>query len=219
MPGSLHGRKVLVNRADLNTIGKPEAEVLGKTDAELFPPDIAARFEAADQTVLQAGRPLLNHEKVVAIREGKEIWLLTSKLPLRRQRWARIHRPGRHRPRHHRPRGRATRCATRRLRRWHEPTLEPDHLDLKREVNELLARPDSRRAIPAPNHSGLQIADCRLQIADCPKASRTLICGSLARFRLERPDRTQENSYACHAQRVNRLPKNSTPRSFAGVSP
>ena len=79
----LAGRRVLSNRADLHQIGLPEAEVLGKTDEELFPEDIAKGFTADDQAVMLSGQPLLNREERLINRFGYQIWQLTSKLPLR----------------------------------------------------------------------------------------------------------------------------------------
>jgi PAS domain S-box-containing protein len=77
-------RKVLANRADLANIGaSDEAQVLGKTDLELYPAEVAARFFADDQAVLQSGEPVLNREESLANVAGEQRWLLTSKLPLR----------------------------------------------------------------------------------------------------------------------------------------
>ena len=78
------GRKTLTNRIDLENIGiASEAQILGKTDWELFPPDVAARFDADDQVVLKSGQPVLNREELLVTVEGQESWLRTSKLPLR----------------------------------------------------------------------------------------------------------------------------------------
>lgn len=77
------GRKTLANRTDLNNIGLPEEEVLGKTDAELFPPEIAASFMADDTMVVETGIPVLNREELLFNMQGKQLWQLTSKLPLR----------------------------------------------------------------------------------------------------------------------------------------
>jgi PAS domain S-box-containing protein len=78
----LEGRKTLANRADLDNIGLPEAEVLGKTDTELFPPEVAAYFEADDQAVLHSGTPVYDREELLTNRDGKTFWQLTSKVPL-----------------------------------------------------------------------------------------------------------------------------------------
>lgn len=75
-------RKTLANRTDLDNIGLPETEVLGKTDRELFPPEIAARFEADDRTVLNSGTPVYDREELLTNRYGKTFWQLTSKVPL-----------------------------------------------------------------------------------------------------------------------------------------
>lgn len=75
-------RKTLANAADIRNIGcKSEAEVMGKTDFDYFPPDIAAKFFADDQAVL-AGQPVLNREEYFFDADGRKHWLLTSKLPV-----------------------------------------------------------------------------------------------------------------------------------------
>jgi two-component system, cell cycle sensor histidine kinase and response regulator CckA len=76
-------RKTLSNRADLYNIGvTTESEVLGKTDFDLFPQDIAANFYADDQLVLQTGQSVLNREEIILV-DGQSRWYLTSKVPLR----------------------------------------------------------------------------------------------------------------------------------------
>ncbi len=77
------GRKILANPADLkNYHCQTEAEAIGKTDFDLFPRDIAEKFYAADQRVMQ-GEPVINREEYVLDQAGGKRWLLTSKLPLR----------------------------------------------------------------------------------------------------------------------------------------
>jgi PAS domain S-box-containing protein len=78
------GRKTLANPVDLKNLGvQTEAEVLGKTDFDFFPPDEAAAFWEDDQKVLQTGQPVLNREERLTRPDGTEEWLLTSKVPLR----------------------------------------------------------------------------------------------------------------------------------------
>ena len=77
------GRKTLANRADLRNMGfQTEAEALGKTDSAVFPAEIAAKFWADDQAVLQTGKPLLNREEIIVTGDGQQRWQLTSKVPL-----------------------------------------------------------------------------------------------------------------------------------------
>jgi PAS domain S-box-containing protein len=76
--------KTVANPADLKNFGcKTEAEAIGKSDFDLFPPDVAAKFYADDQLVL-SGKPVHNREESF-VDEGRTHWLLTTKLPLRDQ--------------------------------------------------------------------------------------------------------------------------------------
>jgi len=78
------GRKILANAADVHNAGKQsEAEVLGKTDFDLFPEEIAKGFHEGDQKVIKAGQPVINKEEHFIDSDGNEGWLLTSKIPLK----------------------------------------------------------------------------------------------------------------------------------------
>jgi PAS domain S-box-containing protein len=77
------GRKLLVNPADLKNLHfKTEAEVINKTDFDFFPKELAEKFWADDQKVIQ-GEPIIDREEYVLSDAGEKHWLLTSKLPLR----------------------------------------------------------------------------------------------------------------------------------------
>jgi PAS domain S-box-containing protein len=79
------GRKTKANPADLRNLRcKTEADALGKTDFELFPRDIAEKFYADDQTVIQ-GQPIVNREEYFFNEAGEKHWLLTTKIPLHDQ--------------------------------------------------------------------------------------------------------------------------------------
>jgi len=79
----LECRKTLANIADVRNMGATaELEVLGKTDFEVFPKEIADNFYADDKLVLQNGKPVLNREEYIIDNNGEKRWLLTSKLPL-----------------------------------------------------------------------------------------------------------------------------------------
>jgi PAS domain S-box-containing protein len=75
-------RKVIVNKADLEVIGLPEEEVIGKTDMELFPLESAEKFMADDRKVIEKGEPVINKEELAINIHGRPYWLLTSKIPL-----------------------------------------------------------------------------------------------------------------------------------------
>jgi PAS domain S-box-containing protein len=77
------GRKTLANQADLKNMRcKTESEALGKNDFELFPREVAEKFWADDQKVIR-GYPVINREEYFLDARGRQVWLLTSKLPLR----------------------------------------------------------------------------------------------------------------------------------------
>jgi len=79
------GRKTMANPADLINLGcKTEAEALGKSDYDFFPPDQAKKFSDDDQKVIH-GEPVINREEYFLDNQGRVRWLLTSKLPLRDQ--------------------------------------------------------------------------------------------------------------------------------------
>ena len=77
-------RKILANPANCRRVGcQTEAEIIGKTDYDLFPPDIAAGFFADDQSVLKTGQPIINREEKMILPDGKSHWTLTTKVPWR----------------------------------------------------------------------------------------------------------------------------------------
>jgi PAS domain S-box-containing protein len=77
------GRKTLANPADLKNLRcKTEAEAIGKSDFDFFPREIAEKFWADDQKVIR-GQPVINREEHFPDEQGRPLWLLTSKLPLR----------------------------------------------------------------------------------------------------------------------------------------
>ncbi|MFY2556078.1 PAS domain-containing protein [Corallococcus terminator] len=58
------GRYLFVNRAFESTADVSRADVVGHTDHELFPPEVADAFTAADRRVLETGQPLEYDEHV-----------------------------------------------------------------------------------------------------------------------------------------------------------
>ncbi len=84
-PGSLFikdaaGRYTLVNGAFLTAIGKTFDDVIGTTDAELFPPDMAKVFMAEDREVRESGEPRRFEETFVY--GGRQYSFLSHKFPL-----------------------------------------------------------------------------------------------------------------------------------------
>lgn len=76
-------RKVIANRADVENIGfENEADVLGKTDIELFPGSIGERGYKDDKKVIETGKPIFDLEEGFINEFGVKRWLLTTKIPL-----------------------------------------------------------------------------------------------------------------------------------------
>jgi PAS domain S-box-containing protein len=58
-------------------------EIIGKTDFDLHPPELAAHYYADDQAVIQSGQPLIGREELNLTHYGQQRWLSTTKAPLR----------------------------------------------------------------------------------------------------------------------------------------
>jgi two-component system sensor histidine kinase/response regulator len=77
-------RKVIANLAEVRISGlQTEAEILGKDDFAVHPKELAEKFFADDQMVLQTGQPMLNREEYVISKQGQKSWMLTTKIPFR----------------------------------------------------------------------------------------------------------------------------------------
>lgn len=77
-------RFVLNNTAHIRRLGcTRQQEVLGKTDFDFRPHDIASKSFADDKRVITTGKPLINKEEAVFSHTGEWEWLLTTKVPLR----------------------------------------------------------------------------------------------------------------------------------------
>ena len=81
---NMASRKVIANLAEVRFSGlQSEAELLGKDDFAFHPKELAEKFLADDQVVLQTGQPVINREEYVIGNQGQKTWLLTTKIPLR----------------------------------------------------------------------------------------------------------------------------------------
>ncbi len=79
-----HGRYTRDNAAHRRQLGvRSESDVIGLKNSDLFPAELAARFTADDAAVISGGKTMLNVEEPARTRDGTEIWLETTKVPLR----------------------------------------------------------------------------------------------------------------------------------------
>ncbi len=77
------GRYLYVNPKVANLFGRPEAEILGRSDAELFPPELAGEFKRLDDLVFATGARQASEECLVDP-DGRPHHFWSVKLPLRR---------------------------------------------------------------------------------------------------------------------------------------
>jgi PAS domain S-box-containing protein len=76
------GKRILANRRYLELHEKTWEEVIGKTDADLFPPELAAKYTSDDQTVILADS-IMHGEEEYLTASGKKLWIERIKCPLR----------------------------------------------------------------------------------------------------------------------------------------
>lgn len=75
-------RFVRLNQAGIDFFGCDRHHILGKTDADLFPADLAARFAQQDREVLRTQKPLKIRAEPITLAPGEKRWFDLYKLPL-----------------------------------------------------------------------------------------------------------------------------------------
>ncbi len=77
----VESRFVISNKITATRIGVAgPADLIGKTDHELLPPELAEKFFADEQLIVQTGQPLMDMEEYAW---GTQKWISTTKVPLR----------------------------------------------------------------------------------------------------------------------------------------
>jgi len=77
------GRFIICNEAMIHRMGKTSmAELVGKSDFDLLPAEMAQRFHADEQAIIQSGIPMINREEPLATEGGKITrWNMATKVP------------------------------------------------------------------------------------------------------------------------------------------
>lgn len=75
-------RIIALNPAFAEQVNLPQRDILGKTDADLYFPELARTFMADDQAVIDTGLPIHRKFELLANRFGGVEWRSTTKLPL-----------------------------------------------------------------------------------------------------------------------------------------
>lgn len=79
----LDSRFLMANATLAQRFGKDDpAQLVGRTDSDFFPPEIAARHRADEEKVF-AGEPIIEREEVVVLPNGQQRTMLTTKVPFR----------------------------------------------------------------------------------------------------------------------------------------
>ena len=78
-----HSRFTACNKLVANRMGVAPADLIGKTDFDFFPREMAEKFFADEQALLKSGKPLIDHEEIAFDKtRGMNRVILTSKVPL-----------------------------------------------------------------------------------------------------------------------------------------
>jgi len=82
----LQGRHILGNAALAQLYGLPSAaEMVGKSDFDFYPPELADQYFASEQVIVRDGQALISHEEPNVDATGRQKWNSTTKVPLRDQ--------------------------------------------------------------------------------------------------------------------------------------
>jgi PAS domain S-box-containing protein len=79
-----HSRFTDCNELVANRMGVSPQDLIGKTDFDFFPREMAEKFFADEQALIQSGKPLIDHEEIAFDKmRGMNRVILTSKVPIR----------------------------------------------------------------------------------------------------------------------------------------
>ncbi len=80
----LHHRNLVSNLANARALGvATPAEVVGKTLADFYPPEEAARYNRLDDEVVKAGEPVHKETTFVDLTTGQQRWAWMTRIPFR----------------------------------------------------------------------------------------------------------------------------------------
>jgi PAS domain S-box-containing protein len=78
-------RFLLANQVVAEWMGQTPESIRGKRSEDFYPEEFAASFRNDDELILASGLPVINREEVVRTHDGRELTVLTTKLPYRNQ--------------------------------------------------------------------------------------------------------------------------------------
>ncbi len=82
-----HSRFVRVNKAHLSSLRiEDDQDIIGKTDFDLFPKEIAEDLYARERTILKTSIPEINYIEKTINPDGSTVWASVTKVPIRNER-------------------------------------------------------------------------------------------------------------------------------------
>ncbi len=76
-------RFLLANAAVARHMGSTSAALVGRSDFDFFPAELAASYSEDERKVMTSGESLINREEAGVDANGNSMTLLTTKVPLR----------------------------------------------------------------------------------------------------------------------------------------
>lgn len=78
------GRFIVANKKLAETMGQVNGkQLVGMTDFDFYPRKMAEQFRLDELEIMKSGRPLLNSKEKGIDKNGNEIWVSTSKIPIK----------------------------------------------------------------------------------------------------------------------------------------
>lgn len=74
-------RFLMVNKAHAAALGLKPEDVIGKTDLDFFPADIAKKYYADDSMVVKTGKPIIDKIEAAGRPDGRMAYVSTTKIP------------------------------------------------------------------------------------------------------------------------------------------
>jgi PAS domain S-box-containing protein len=77
-------RYIISNLSHVRLLGATMTDdVVGQSDFDFFPKDLAARYFNDEQTLMRLGQAMVDKEELITDKAGKKRWFLTTKLPIK----------------------------------------------------------------------------------------------------------------------------------------
>jgi PAS domain S-box-containing protein len=83
-----NNRFIMVNKAKAEHVGSTPEDIIGKTDFDFYPKEIAEKMAEDDKRVMETGEPIVGRAERIVRRSGEVRWVSVTKVPLRDEKGA-----------------------------------------------------------------------------------------------------------------------------------